>query len=589
MSYPTMEAELCCLSPNDIAQSIKTTQLELAYERALREAERIYEEERVRALRVQLLLLEHENDDLQQHVEEEEDEHRHLEDTNEELRAHLAEAEAGLQETQMDLKAQTRHLEHLRAEVVALNAASTDATRLLTEKLALARELNIIKPELEHLKSQSSTNQKLLSEKLALQREVSSLQVELETEKRAVQRIKAREESSSREDSALMTEIEDLRKELAKAQRDVLRYSSAQAETRAEMEALRKELAEAQRDALKHAVRDDSVSTVAESLRKDLAKAQREAQKTERENRKKIAEWENEKEVLEGKLDAFRNKLRSTKEQLHEAQEEIEKLQAAKMAQSAELTKARMAGQAAAANPRKRNVARFDPDITIGTPGNGGPAAKKPRVSVNVGDKSNFSITPFLNRTLSILPESPGDEDEPQKKDHKPSSRQVDGADDETPKSKGTKAKQDKAPAARKTAVFSTKSRASKPLKQTMNARADAVMQKHQLAKLVEEDSDAERDDGGVNPDENTDKENNEDTGSTAKDSTDLSEKQRPLAQRTSIFDEADNAPAPKIRSLGGGAGLSRINLKAKPVGKGKTLAEFSPLKRDRRGTSILE
>jgi hypothetical protein len=585
-----MEADLSCLSPCEIAQSIKTTQLELAYERALREAERIYEEERVRALRVRLLLLEHENDDLQQHVEEEEDEHRHLEDTNEELRTHLAEAEAGLQETQMDLKAQTRHLEHLRAEVVALNAASTDATRLLTEKLALARELNTIKPELEHMKSQLSTNQKLLSEKLALQREVSSLQVELETEKRAVQRIKAREESSSREDSALIAEIEGLRKELAKAQRDVLRYSSAQEETRAEMETLRKELSEAQRDVLKHAVRDDSVSTVVESLRKDLAKAQRDMQKTEREHRKKIAEWENEKEVLEGKLDAFRNKLRSTKEQLHEAQEEIEKLQAAKMAQSAELTKARMAGQATVSNPRKRNVARFDPDMTIGTPGNGGPAAKKPRVSVNVGDKSNFSITPFLNRTLTILPESPDDEDEPQKKDHKPSSRQVDGADEEIhqpSKSKGTHAKQDKAAAARKTTVSSTKIRASKPLKQTMNAKANTAVQKHQLAKLVEEDSDVEKDDGGVIPDENTDKENNEDTSSTAKDSTELSEKQRPLAQRTNIFD--DNAPAPKIRSLGGGAGLSRINLKAKPVGKGKTLAEFSPLKRDRRATSILE
>src|SRR6201999_2465818 len=101
-----MDTVLPCIDSSESALPIKTTQLELAYERALREAERIYEEERVRALRVQLLLLEHENDDLQQHVEKAEDEHRHLEDTNEELRAHLAEAEAGLQETQMDLKAQ---------------------------------------------------------------------------------------------------------------------------------------------------------------------------------------------------------------------------------------------------------------------------------------------------------------------------------------------------------------------------------------------------------------------------------------------------------------------------------------------------
>ncbi|EXJ53959.1 hypothetical protein A1O7_09296 [Cladophialophora yegresii CBS 114405] len=587
-----MEAESSYLSPSEIAQSIKTTQLELAYERVLREADRIYEEERARALRVQLLLLQHENDDLQLHVEEEEDEHQHMEDINEELRAQLAEAEAGLQQTQMDLKARTRDLEHLRTEVVALNAASTDATRLLTEKLALARELNTIKPELEHLKSQSFINQKLLSEKLALQREVSSLQVELETEKRAVQRIKAREESSSREDSALIAEVEGLRKELAKAQREVSKYSAAQEGTIAEMESLRKELAEAQRDAVKHAVRDDSASTATESLRKDLVKAQRDAQKTERESRKKIAEWESEKEVLEAKLDAFRNKLRTTKEQLHEAQEEIEKLQAAKMAQSAELTKARMTGQAAASNARKRNVARFDPDMTIGTPGNGGPAAKKPRISVNVGDKSNFSITPFLNRTLSILPESPDDEDEPQEMAHKLSSQQVDGAGGEknqASKSKGTKEKLDRAATARKPTVPSSKTRPPKALNETKNAKANDTTQKPRLARLVEEDPGMESDEGGVEPEENTDKENNGDSRATTRDSTELSKKPRPLTQRTNIFDEPDFAPAPKIRSLGGGAGLGRINLKAKPVGKGKTLAEFSPLKRDRRATSILE
>ncbi|OCT46276.1 putative -like methyltransferase protein [Cladophialophora carrionii] len=587
-----MEAEISYLSPSEIAQSIKTTQLELAYERALREAERIYEEEQGRALRVQLLLLQHENDDLQQHIEEEEEEHQHMEDTNEELRAQLAEAEAGLQQTQMDLKARTRDLEHLKTEVVALNATSTDATRLLAEKLALARELNTIKPELEHLRSQSFISQKLLSEKLALQREVSALQVELETEKRAVQRIKAREESNSREDTTLIAEIEGLRKELTKAQRDVSKYSAAQEGTMAEMESLRKELAGAQRDAAKHAVRDDTASTAVESLRKDLAKAQRDAQKTERESRKKIAEWESEKEVLEAKLDAFRNKLRSTKEQLLEAQEEIERLQAAKMAQSAELTKARMTGQAAASNSRKRNVARFDPDMTIGTPGNGGPAAKKPRISVNVGDKSTFSITPFLNRTLSILPESPDDEDEPQDMAQKPSSQQVDGEGgvrNQASKSKGTKEKLDKAAATRKPPVPSTKTRARRALNETTNAKANTTTQKPQLAKLVEEDADMESDEGGMNPEENTDKENNEDNSATPRDSTEPSKKPRPLVQRKNIFDEPDMAPAPKIRSLGGGAGLGRINLKAKPVGRGKTLAEFSPLKRDRRATSILE
>ena len=593
---------LSCMRFPEIAQSMHTAELELAYERALRDAERIYEEERVRQLRVQLLLLQHGNDELQEQAEKDEDERHQLEDTNEELHAHLAEVEAELQQTQMDLKARIRDLDRMKTEVNALNAASADATKTLAEKLALARELNIVKPELEHLRSQSSTSQKLLSEKLALQRELGSLQVELETEKRAVQRIKAREQSASREDAALTTEIEALRKDLTKAQRDAMKNSTIHEESIAEIERLKKELGKAQREAQKYSnARDEAASSTAnvDSLKKELAKAQRDAQKSERESRKKTADWEDEKEVLEGKLDAFRNKLRSTKEQLHQAQEEIEKLQATKMAQSAEMTKARLNGTAKVTNPRKRNVARFDPDMTIGTPGNGGPAAKKPRVSVNVGDKSTFSITPFLNRTLSILPETPNEAgNEPPKYDQENGSQQVDGAADESeavPKANASTSKQDKPPASKKTAASAPKAKSTRPLKETTNSKANSTMKKPQLAKLVEEDSDVEGDDedGGINASTTVDKENADQTESTTAtaqiDTTEASKRQKPLVKRTNIFDEEDSAPAPKVRTLGGGGVMGRINLKAKSVGKGKTLAEFSPLKKDRRAASILE
>ena len=581
-----MEAETLDMKSGGFSQSVLSTQLELAYERALRKADRIYEEERVRAIRVQLLLLEHENEDLQEQAEKDEDERQHMEDINEELRAHLADVEADLQQTQMDLKARLRDLDHLRTEVNALNVASTDATKLLAEKLTLARELNIVKPELEHLRSQSSTNQKLLSEKLSLQREVGSLQVELETEKRAVQRIKAREESASRDDSASITEIETLRKELAKAKRDALKISSTQEDAAIEIERLNKQLASAQRDVQKQSSRDDATNTAEiDVLRKDLAQTQRNAQKTDREIRKKTIEWENEKEVLEGKLDAFRNKLRSTKEQLHEAQEEIEKVQAAKMAQSAGLTKARMNGTAVAAasvaNPRKRNVARFDPDMTIGTPGNGGLAAKKPRISVNVGDKSTFSITPFLNRTLSTLPETPAEDgEESARKEESTANQEVNNEEPKGPASKiAAKTKPAKS---RKETVVVTKVQVGKALKESTNAKVNTAKRKAGLDKLMEESSDVDEDDAA-------DKENSEQTTSTSDEMKDPAKTQKTLSKRPTIFDEEDRAPAPKIRTLGFGAGLGRLNLKAKPVGKGKMLAEFSPLKKDRRAVKVLE
>lgn len=526
-----MDSELEFMTTTEIAQSMRTSQLELAYERALRQAERIYEEERVRAIRVQLLLLEDENDDLQEQALQYEDQHNYLEETNEELRDQVSVVESDLQQTQMDLKARLRDLDHLRAEVNALNAASTDATKLLSEKLTLARELNTLKPELEHLKSQTSTQQKLLSEKLALQREVNSLQVELDTEKRTVQRIKAQEKSSANDETTTAAEIEELKKE--------------------------------------------------------LVRMKKENQKTDRENRKKTAEWEGEKEHLEEKLEAYKGKLRATKDQLQEAQSEIEKLQAAKMAQSAEMTKARLNG-GVAANPRKRNVAHFDPDMTIGTPGNGGPAGKKQRVSVNPGDKSTFSMTPFLNRTLSILPESPSAEaDEPQKKKQKqkPAKDRTDGSTEDNPaapKAKAGRSEIEK-PSTAKTTV-QKKAPAAQPLKETTNAKANSAIKKPQLEKLLEENSDMDSD---QEHDESHETSENA-TGSTQYTS-EPAKKNKTLAKRTNIFDEEDGVSAPKVRNLGGGAvGLGRISLKAKPNGKGKVLADFSPLKKDRRVTDMV-
>ncbi|KIW14587.1 hypothetical protein PV08_07371 [Exophiala spinifera] len=537
------------MSSAEIAQSIiaaqlRTAELELIYERSLRKAERICDEESLRVLRVQLLLLQHENNDLREQGHRDEDQQHHLEKTNDDLRAHLSEVEADSRETQLELKARLRDLEYLKAELNELNAASAESSRILSEKLALTRELNKLKPELEHLKSQASTQQNLLSEKLALQRELASVQVELETEKRAVQRITAREHSAARQDSTLQGEIEDLKKELSKAHRDL--------------------------------------------------------QKTERDSRKKVVEWEGEKEILEGKLDAFRNKLRSTKEQLSEAQDEIERLQAEKMAQSAEMTQARVTGKATVLG--KRPIPRFDPDMTIGTPGHGAPAAKKQRVSVNFADKSNFSITPFLNRTLSILPETPEDQQQQEKEEAresaKPETNNAAAKSRAAPKTKAVKPKEKPGSSRKQSAASTGKTKTLGALKESTNARANTTMKRPQLAKLIEEDSDVENDavEPGIVSEDSADKdvvESIEGTQSTNDDAPELLKKSKAPKKRANIFDEEEeSAPTQKVRDLGrGGSGntsiLGRVNLKANPVGKPKSLAEFSPLKRDRRAASV--
>ena len=407
-----------------------------------------------------------------------------------------------------------------------MNSVSSDSTKLLTEKLALAREVATLKPEIEHLRSQYALSQNVLAEKLTLQRELSTVQVELETERRAVQRTKANISKSTEVDLKLETQIEDLKKE--------------------------------------------------------VAKERREAQKIERESRKQATEWESQKTILESKLDAFRNKLRSTKEQLKETQKELEENQSSKAAQRLE----QVSIKSTIANPRKRQTAHFDPDATIGTPGhNGVHAAKRAKTSAVPGDKSTFSITPFLNRTVSILPDTP-DADEQQKKLEDVEKPTKVDSEQGSP----TRSKQ---PKPRKAQAASTRVKGSRVLQETKaNPKANGKVRKGKnspvrkpsgLAKVTEEGDD----------------ENEEvvdsisELAKAAKPA--VIKKQKILGQRKSLFDE-DDAEETKSRArtvgllgasrglrIRGGGGLGPISL----GGKGKALAEFSPLKKDRRAPSI--
>lgn len=378
---------------------------------------------------------------------------------------------------------------------------------------------------------------------------------------------------------------------------------------------------------------------------------QKDIQKNQREAVKKQSEWETQKDVLESKLDAFRTKLRTTKDQLKEAQDELEKSQAAKMAQSAELTKARLAGRmappptAGPANPRKRTVARFDPDMTIGTPGQGGQAAKKQRPSVSIGDKSTFSMTPFLNRTtMSILPETPSEDViestekvEPEEHEKTPEEQMREQMDSiiadveaEAAEKQAAKDARDKAQAAANAkAKAKTNTAATKPavpLKNSTATKANKAVQKPSLDKLIEEEEPSEPAPQAVKKDSaaaaikkakasnnTSDQENN----APSDNETSKATKREPTnkRKRPNIFDDDDDAlpTEPKLKKVktlkvlgkaGGavgaalGGGLGNVSLLAgSGIGGGglgvvagnktrKTFAEFSPLKKDRRAAA---
>ena len=225
-----------------------------------------------------------------------------------------------------------------------------DSTKLLTEKLTLARELASLKPELDHLRSQVASHQTLLAEKLSLQRQLSTVQVELETEKRASQRTISKEGKSQAEDAKLGLRLENLQAE--------------------------------------------------------LAKERRERQRIERDAQKASADLENKNTALESRLDAFRNKLKTTKDQLKETQAALQKAETSAIAASSRTATSANPTLPAVRKTRKRAAAEMDADTMIGTPGDL-PVAKRNKPSTLPGEKSMFSVTPFLNRTASVVPGSP--------------------------------------------------------------------------------------------------------------------------------------------------------------------------------------
>lgn len=226
-----------------------------------------------------------------------------------------------------------------------------DSTKLLTEKLTLARELSSLRPEIDHLRSQAASHQTFLAEKLALQRRLSTMQVELETEQRSTQRALTKEDRVQAEDAKLESRIE--------------------------------------------------------SLQADLAKERRDRQKVEREAQKTTTESESRRTTLESRLDAFRSKLKITKGQLKDTQTALEATQAAANAASSRPMASVKPTTSLAKSPRKRAAVQMDADTMIGTPGDMPAGKKSKKGSTLVGEKSTFSITPFLNRTASVAPESP--------------------------------------------------------------------------------------------------------------------------------------------------------------------------------------
>ncbi|TGO52596.1 hypothetical protein BCON_0138g00130 [Botryotinia convoluta] len=496
---------------------MKSQCLELAYQEALQNTELIVKDEASRRLRLQILLLENEADELHLQLATGDDRIDGLVEENEDLRARLDQAQEDVKKVENDLRLQTRELNNIKAELESMSGLTMDSTKVLTEKLALSRELSILKPELEHLRSQVAHQQSILAEKLALQRQVSTLEVELETERRALSRATEKNNDHSRE-TELQQKIEALQKDLSeeKREREMAKKemskeaSTAQKEfaqekreiekshklSEKETEALRKELellkrnsenaqkaAEKEIEALRNEIEllksssdkeQKSGDKEIEVLRKEFASTKRDIEKAHKNTQKELAASQAQVETLEGeieqlrdnekgqeggeeeievlrkefahtkrdiekahketqkelaasqvligslesKVEQLRTKMRAAREQLKECQAELNEARNAALKLPATTSRENVPAK----DSRKRSAREMSMDITIGTPdgiaGRGKRAgANRGRVDQTIlGEKSTFSITPYLNKTINMAPDTQEDGQSPEDK-----------------------------------------------------------------------------------------------------------------------------------------------------------------------------
>ncbi|KAI1826520.1 hypothetical protein F4861DRAFT_537097 [Xylaria intraflava] len=424
--------------------------LELKHQKNASETELLLKDEDARRLRLRILLLRDENTSLQNQVDLNHSANAKLTTQCDNLGVQIEAKIALVRSQEEQLRKQEREYSNLKAELQTMNDVSENSANVLSEKLALSRELANIKPEIDHLRSQVNHQQTILSEKLALERQVSTLEVELANEKKATKRAIKNRESNDRVEDELRKKLRetekkltaetaererledqleqrirthaialqdqnstreleaDLRKKLQEAQRELR-------EQQAENERLDEELQNAQRGSKKSrkTTTDDQIEAELlaqlEESEKKLRTLAEESTRHHEQHQAAITELEGRNEQLEEKLEKMRTKFRESQEELTKSQTELRKLQKqqAQPSKSEDTTKPTVKTQAS----RKRKALETTGDFTsidIPTP-SADDATKARRIMKKpvfeptiVGEKSAFSITPFLNRSKGM-------------------------------------------------------------------------------------------------------------------------------------------------------------------------------------------
>ncbi|KAK4099992.1 hypothetical protein N658DRAFT_473921 [Parathielavia hyrcaniae] len=417
--------------------------LDMRYRGALHGCDLVVKDEEARRLKLYSIILRDEALALRVQLAQSEIRITHLVDQVDGVRGQLDGALERSRKQAKLVQSQAREISNLKEELSAINAVSQDSAKFLSEKLALSRELAVLKPELEHLRSQLAHQKDVLAEKLALERQLNTLEVELANEKRAAQRTVQKQERESEVEEELRNRVQELENELANEKRRAEKNSKTQevkdSKVEGELQTLREQLAAAEASLAEEKRKAEQAKSEAsgtsaaeeelEQLRAELAEALKGLahekmgiEKLRKEVEQAQVDAEERQQAMGDKVDRLRSKLRDTREELKKCRAELEKAQArtVKAPGVATTTVPLKSAAAAKPNPKKKRPADeiSADDKVLLTPGTMDDRPKRPLKKRGfdlsmVGGKSEFSITPFLNKTTNLdgSPKPSGDDD----------------------------------------------------------------------------------------------------------------------------------------------------------------------------------
>ncbi|OTB08963.1 hypothetical protein M426DRAFT_316255 [Hypoxylon sp. CI-4A] len=630
-------------------------ELELKHQMNTSGTELLVKDEDVRRLRLRILMLRDENTTLRDQISQNGEINSKLTAECDGLSAQIEAKMNIIRSQEAQLRKQEREYKNLNAELQAMNNATQDSSNILAEKLSLSRELAILKPEIEHLRSQVNHQQATLAEKLSLERQVNTLEVELANEKKATKRAMQKRESNDRVEDELRKQLRETEKKLTaeKTERERLedlleqekrthQFALQEQDSTRELEAdLRKKLQETQKQlrqekddkerleeelqATKLAAKktqknqasssaEDELRSQIEELRASLEHQQKETAKIRQERHAAVSEADTRADQFEKRVEKLKTKLRETQEQLKQCQADLRVAQQSHHSTSGETLKLNGRPQAF----RKRKIPEMGADdftnIEIQTPGAGdttkGRRTMKNRLEPTlVGEKSMFSITPFLNRTKSIIEDTPKTDDGSSNDSIAPApeaeaANPATEASESEPEAPAVEAAQSEAPSAsaedeKPKPAPKSRGRPKKVLGDAPSARKNAqpvpkksVKAKSSLEKVIEETND-DKSENEHEPAEKTATVKfsiglpQDESVSNSNGEVPKKKKRKVLGSTKTLFDEEEGEAPPARKpskvQLGGKRALGKAALTVqRNAFAGAT--SFSPLKRDRRG-----